>query len=220
MVIKLSPIFLVIGQDNPSKEKLLTEIKGNFLPANLETFNLDVLFGHDLTLRMLQEKLLGLPVKSKNRIVVIKQAQSLKEEIKKFLLGYAKKPHDSLVIILDFNSSGWRDTFVSGMSKFSRVYRFQEEVSQDAFMLWRQINSKKPAAALRILKGLLSTGEKPERILGGLRYSCLRDAQNRQELRKKLKALIECDLNIKTGKIKPDFALEKLIIGLCGFIGS
>lgn len=218
MVIRESPwLYLLIGQDNVSKDIQLAKIKKDSLPKTLETFNLDILFAHDLNLKSLQEKLLSLPVKVKKRLVIIKEAQQLKEEIKKFLLGFCRKPPSKIILVLDINPKGGRDEFINTLSQCAQVYRFGEIDLPDTFGLWRQISSNRSANALKILNELLRNSEKPERILGGLRYACLKEAFKPPETRKRLKLLLNCDIDIKTGRLKPDFALEKLVVALCGF---
>ena len=61
----------------------------------------------------------------------------------------------------------------------------------------------------------MEDGEKPERIIGGLRYAWAKGNVYSAEAKKKLKALLNCDIDIKTGRLRPDFALEKLVIKLC-----
>jgi DNA polymerase III delta subunit len=78
------------------------------------------------------------------------------------------------------------------------------------------IESKRPDYALRTLSQLLKNGEKPERILGGLRYSFQRGPHTPLEIRKAIKLLLNCDITIKTGRLKPEFALERLVVKLCG----
>lgn len=78
----------------------------------------------------------------------------------------------------------------------------------------------KPDYALRILNELLRNGERPERILGGLRYAWEREFTPGVEAKRRLKLLLNCDINIKTGKLKPNFALEKLVISLCSLPGK
>jgi DNA polymerase III delta subunit len=38
---------------------------------------------------------------------------------------------------------------------------------------------------------------------------------NPAELQRRLKLLLECDVSIKTGRLKPTLVLERLVIGLC-----
>jgi DNA polymerase III delta subunit len=66
-----------------------------------------------------------------------------------------------------------------------------------------------------VLNQLLKKGERPERILGGLRYSWENSIATPLETRRRLKALLNCDIDIKTGRLKADFALERLVVSLC-----
>ncbi|MDD5729855.1 MAG: hypothetical protein PHN57_01825 [Candidatus Omnitrophica bacterium] len=209
-------IYLFAGQDNLSKDAKLNKLKEEFLPKDLEQFNLDTLYGKELTLKILQEKLLWLPFESKNRLLVIKNAQDLKQDAKDFLLRYSKDCPASLALVLDFDKYRPNRDFIESLSS-SAVSRFKEEQSPDTFLLCRQIESRKAAASLKILKILLKNGEKPEKILGGLRASWERYGGNSPELKKKLKLLLECDIDIKTGRLKPSFALEKFIVNLCSW---
>jgi hypothetical protein len=61
----------------------------------------------------------------------------------------------------------------------------------------------------------LQNGERPEMILGGLRSNYERNVFKPLERRKRLKLLLNCDIEIKTGRLKPELALEKLVAGLC-----
>ncbi len=215
MVNKEKPLYLFIGQDISAKDISLASIKQEFLPPKLENFNLDILYARELNLKGLQERLLALPVKAEKRVIVIKEANGLKQEVKKFLLGYCQKPSLKIILVLDVERSDPRDEFIGSIARYSNVCRFKESVRWDTFMLSRQINLKRPDQALKILHQLLMDGEKPERILGGLRYSCEKDRLGPEETKRRFKALINCDIEIKTGKLKSDFALEKLVVSLC-----
>jgi DNA polymerase III delta subunit len=213
-------VYLFLGEDSLSKDIQFKCLKQEFLTAGLEQFNLDILYARELTLKDLQERILCLPVKDRKRIVVIKDAQSLKEDIKDFILVYVKKPNDKIVLVLDINRQDRKNEFINSLFRYAKVYRFKETVPLDAFALNRQIALKRPDYALRVLSKLLEEGERPERILGGLRYAWERDAASPLETRRRLKALLNCDIEIKTGKIKPVFALERLVIKLCGLRNS
>jgi len=216
MVRKDIPAYLFIGQDSRSKDLKLKRIKEELLPAAVADFNLDVLYARELNLFELQEKLLSLPCKAKKRIIVIKNLEDLKkEELRNYLLKYLKNPQNQILLILDVDQRDPKDEFIRQLSRYSKVFHFQEQLPLDAFTLSRQIELKKPASALRVLNLLLEKGERPERILGGLRYAWERNFSSPQKVRKALKILLNCDIDIKTGRIKPPFALEKLVVRLC-----
>jgi DNA polymerase III delta subunit len=215
MVGKENPVYLFIGQDSLSKDARLKELKKEFLTPQTECFNFDLLYGRELILNDLQEKLLSLPLKAKKRILVIKEAHALKDDIKEFLIQYAKKPHAQTILVLDINKYSSKDELVKQISRTAQVCRFQEETHVDTFTLSRAIDSRKSGYAMGVLNQLLRSGEKPERILGGLRYSLENSVSSAPEARKKLRLLLNCDIDIKTGRLKADFALERLVISLC-----
>ena len=210
-------VYLLIGQDIQAKEIQLQKIKQEFLPKELQDFNSDTLYAKEVTLKEIQERLLSIPLKSAVRIVVIKDAQSLDEASRDFLSAYCKAARKELILILDFERYDYRDKFIKDMSACATITRCRETVNPDAFALARQIESKKADPALRLLNQLLNNGEAPERILGALRYAWEKQNMGGQESRRWLKQLLACDIEIKTGRLKPACALEKLIVSLCCF---
>lgn len=209
-------VYLLIGQDSLSKNIQIKRLRHEFLTKELEHFNLDTLFAKELTLKSLQERLLSLPVKSSHRIIVIKEAQNLREDIKSFILKFVAKPNRQIILVLDVSSPHNQDEFINRIYKHAKVFHFKEVLPPDTFTLSRQISLRRADYALRVLNQLIKNGERPERILGGLRYTWERDNLPRLEMRRRLRLLLNCDIDIKTGKLKPVFALERLIINLCG----
>ena len=211
-------VYLFIGDDVLSKDAQLKKIRQEFLARGTEQFNFDILYAKEIILKDLQETLLRLPVNNPRRIVVIKNAEHLKEESKEFLLKYAKSPYKQVILILDINRTEKKDGFINSVYRFTKAIRFKETKQLDTFFLSRQIDLNRPDLALRVLNQILKEGERPERILGGLRYAWERGIAHPVEMKRRLKLLLNCDLEIKTGKLKPGFALEKLVISLCGFV--
>jgi len=210
-------VYLLIGQDIQAKEIQLKKIKQEFLPKELQDFNSDTLYAKDTTLKEIQERCLRLPLKSAKRVVVIKDAQSLDEDSRNFLSAYCKEAPKELVLVLDFEHYDYKDRFIKDMHACASIIRFRETANPDAFALARQIESRKADPALRLLSQLLNNGEAPERILGGLRFAWERQNIRDQESARRLKLLLACDIEIKTGRLKPACALEKLIVSLCCF---
>lgn len=206
----------IIGPDGISKKDVqLKNILNSFIPPHLKDFNFDILEAKKLSLLELQEKLLNLPLKAKHRILVIRRIELLSEKIKDFILEYVKKPQPYLILILDTDRNNSKDTFINSLSRYSRPYHFKEPLALDTFTLGRKINLRHAPDALKILKQLLERGERPEMILGGLRYTCEKDITNQAEMKRKIKLLVGCDRDIKTGRLRANFALEKLVVELC-----
>jgi DNA polymerase III delta subunit len=224
MVKKEKPVYLFLGQDildqeNSSlKEKELNKLKAS-LPQQTRDFNLDILHCNDraFNLKALQEKLLFIPTGPSARIVVVRNLQDAKLEVKNFILEYVKKPSSGIVLVLDVDKFERKSAFIEGVSRYAETRHFLEAPQASTFALGRLIDADKTEEALKVLHRLLDDGEKPERIMGGLRASWTKYPADPLNLRKKLKILLQCDLDIKTGKIKPVFALERLIVNLSGF---
>lgn len=210
-------LYLLTGQDTLSKDAIIQRLKEEFLNKDTRDFNSDVFYGRDLELSGLQERLLALPVGAKKRMVVVREAQNLKDDARKFLLKYIKKPHRQVILVLDSRDSSAADKFLREFSRYARVLRFKEAARIDTFSLSRCIDSRRTAQALGVLSQLLKNGEKPEFILGGLRYAWENTLHGPVEKKKKLAYLLRCDIEIKTGRLRPDFALERLVVSLCGF---
>ena len=211
-----STVYLFIGEDSLSKDLQLRRLKQDVLAKGTEQFNFDVLYAKEIILKDLQETLLRLPVNSPKRVVVIRDADYLKEDCQDFLIKYVKTPYKQIVLVLDIGRIGKRDEFINRIYGFIKATRFNEARKLDTFVLSRQIELNRPDLALRVLNQILKAGERPEMILGGLRYAWEKGIAHPVEMKRRLKLLLNCDLEIKTGKLKPAFALEKLVISLCG----
>jgi hypothetical protein len=159
---------------------------------------------------------LWLPVKSPWRLVIVKGAHNLRDELKAFLLQYVKNPQHKTALVLDIEKYLPQENFIKGLIPYAQVQRFKEEEHIDVFTLSRQLQARRLPVSLKILAQLLRRGERPEQILGGLRVSLERNALSPHELKRHLRLLLKCDIDIKTGRLKPSFALEKFIITLCG----
>lgn len=210
----------IIGPDGSSrKSEALQRLKKEFLSKTTLEFNTDTLYAKETGLKQLQEVFLRIPAGSPKRLLVIKDTQLLKEDIRAYLLRYIAKPHPSLVLVLDFIPRDQNDKeevkFILALSRHSRVQRFREIRPINAFELSRLIEARRAPQALYILKQLFESGQRPEKILGGLRASWQRGLHSRMELRKRLNLLLSCDVDIKTGRLEPSFALERLIVYLC-----
>ena len=218
-------IYLFLGQDSLPKDSSvsfkdtqLKQIKEEFLSREVAQFNLDLLYAEALKLKELQEKLLALPVKSPKRIVVIKNAQELDKDIEDFIEEWAKLERKDTLLLLDIEEQDKKESFLKNIYKYAKTFRFKEPQALNTFNLTRQIAQRNAGSALKMLEELIKEGERPERILGGLRYTLENSPMSALEVKRRIKMLLDCDIEIKTGKAKPVFALEKLIVRLCALV--
>ncbi|MCM8796267.1 MAG: hypothetical protein NC923_00035 [Candidatus Omnitrophica bacterium] len=209
-------VYLLLGQDSPSKDAQIKKLKEQFLPKAIRDFNLDILYARETNIKELQEKLLFIPVHSACRMLIVKEAHLLREEAKKFILNYVRRPKKEILLILDAESLDKKDAFLSALSRYARLINFENRQKPNVYLLNKYIELRRADYALRILAELLRNGERPEKILGGLRYLWEKDIHSAAELKRRMQLLLGCDIYIKTGKLNAVFALEKLIVRLCG----
>jgi len=211
-------IYLFIGEDELTKQEKLKDLKAEFLnPASVD-FNYELLYAKEIELNSLQEIFSRLPVNSQKRVVVVKDAVRLSEKVKEFLVQYAKKPYPHIILVLDVLHRDTKDQFLKAITPHAKLVSFQEAVHTNTFKLCDDLERKSITLALKTLHQLLGEGEKPERILGGLRYRWERDyGLNPKEKTRRFSLLLNCDIDIKRGRLKPEFSLEKLCINLCCF---
>ncbi len=222
MVKKENPVYLFLGQDildqerSSLKEKELNKLKAG-IPKQIRDFNLDILHcnDRDFSLSVLQEKLLFMAAGDCGRMVVIRNLGEAKPEVKDFISSYVRNPSPGIILVLDIDRVERKNAFIEDISRYAQIRRFRFEAQPSSFVLSRLIESKKSGESLKALHQLLDSGEKPERIMGALRASWMRYPADPLSLKRMLKILLQCDLDIKTGKMKPVFALEKLIVKLC-----
>ncbi|TAN61520.1 hypothetical protein EPN16_03095 [bacterium] len=208
--------YLLVGEDEPAKAEKIQSLKKQLLDSGVEQFNFDIFYGRELTLPLFQEALSRLPVSSGSRLLVIKDALGLKEGPREYFLSRLKSLPSSLVIIMDVSIIPREDNpFLSQIRKAAKTLNFTAGQNANAFNLARALEGRRTDSALDILSDLLKQGERPERILGALRSQLTRCAGAKERLRR-IALLLEADLNVKTGRLKPaQLALEVLVVKLC-----
>ena len=217
--------YLFIGEDEPAKRDKINSLKSELLKKGFEDFNCESFYAKELTLPLFKEALSRLPLESPQRIVVIKDVFKLKDELKDYLAAQIEKLPEDLILILESAVIPKTESaFVNKISRYGKVIPFKAKEKIDAFGLARAIERKDASSALNLLVDLFRNGEKPEMILGALRhrfvksdsFSSATDNLKLKEKKEKVGLLMEADLNLKTGKVKPEFALEVLVVKLCG----
>lgn len=209
--------YLLIGDDLPAKDEKVAELKKKFL-SSAESFHFDceTLYAQKLDSETLQKALIALPVVSSKRVVVIRECEKLDSRNQEIILKTISSSAENSVVILDFNRADGKSSFMEKLKKAARPSYFEKEKPPDVFALGNAILAQKDSEALKILAQLLAQGEFPLRILGFLVWKW-RHSGNRassEAFQRGLEALQEADVNIKRSRLKPEHALELLIVRL------
>jgi DNA polymerase III delta subunit len=215
---KKSSIYLFLGDDWLSKQRKISWIKNETLNSRLSEFNIDSFYPDEISDHTLKDALYTLSAKDNKRFVVIKNIEKLSPRQKQLILDYLKKPNPSCILILDSQAiSVEEEPFLKEISSVANTINLRKvQRKENVFDLCRAMLQKNPASSLRILSNLLSSGQVPLKILGGISWYWTNKniTKNDYSLRRDIDLLLDTDVNIKTGKVNPDFALEFLVINL------
>lgn len=210
-------IYLLLGDQNALKSQKIDELKNQFIGSNEELqFDYETLDGHKLDPAVLKKSLMSLPVVAKRRVIIVHACHKLSDHNKKMILDFSQSDEDKVVLILDSEHSASQNNFMKELCKVSEAISFKKDKVQTAFDMGDAIMSRDPQEALKILFGLLESGQSPVWILGGLlsswQYNKRRMSKDRYK--KGLLELQEADLNIKRTRIDVQYALEIMVVKL------
>lgn len=211
-------IYFFLGHDSQAKDVQIAELKQKlFTSADAPKFDYEVLHAHKLEADTLKKALIAIPVLSKKRLIVIRQAQKLRASHKNIIFQIYKEKSNDCIVILDFDGALNDDEFSKRLNKKAKIVQFRKNIEINVFDLGRAITTRKSAEALKMVNVLLEKGDYPLQIIGGLVWSWgkSRTGMAPERFHEGLVAFRQADHNIKRSRLKADHALELLVVRLC-----
>lgn len=208
--------YLFLGPDYAAKEAKTAELKDKFLPVESRQFDFETLYAQKLDAETLKKALVALPAIAEQRLVVVKEFHKLSAQNKELILAFVENP-GKCVLILDSDKIEGDEAFIKKLPRSVKAGVFGREDKLNVFDMTRAIGMQKKDEALKILWQLLSRGDQPLQLMGGVVWFW-KNERNKlaaDRFKKGLLALQEADLNIKRSRLKPEHALEVLIVKLC-----
>ncbi len=211
-------IYLLVGQNNLSKENKISEIKSQALSfKEAISFDYDVLHAHRLDSDVLKKSLISLPTIAKKRVVLMRQFDDITPQCKKIILETFSQVKDSLILILDIEQLSAKDAFVKQLGSEATILNFGNKRKVSVFDLTKAIAAKSKAESLKLLYEILESGDHPLQIIGAIVWGWkkLRSRMSAEKFQEGLASLRETDFSIKRSRLKPEYALEVLVVKLC-----
>ena len=209
--------YLFIGRDLQKKDAKLAELRTKlFKDPSALPFDCEVLSAHKLDSDDFMKSLLALPHLAAQRMVTIRQCERLNEHNRDIILEIISKDTKALVIVLDFDEMDIKSAFFSKLKPHVQLVNFGADKVINVFDVTRAISSQDTAGAVRMLNELIGNNTHPLQIMGGLvwYWSKERDRLSAGRFQKGLEILEEGDLNIKRSRLKPEYAVEKVVVEL------
>jgi len=215
-------IYLFIGEDNQKKNLKIDEIKRKILISK-EAFHFDyeILYGANLKPDELKKSLMAIPAVASKRIILLRSCHKLNQQNKEIILKFIETGHDKIILILDGDTSaGETAGFITKIRRQAEVVDCRMGIKQNIFDMTKEMKSRHPAQALKILYEQLAAGEHPVKIMGALVWfwGKTRSSVSANEFHKGLIFLREADLNIKRSRLPSEYAVEVLVVKLCSLL--
>ena len=209
--------YLFIGRDPQKKDAKLAELKTKlFKDPSALSFDYETISAHKLDSDELTKSLQALPHMSAQRMVVLRQCERLSEHNREIVLAFLPQDQKTVMLVLDFDEIDQRSAFFSKLRNLTQVLNFGVEKAINVFDVTRAISSRDTAGAIKMLHELIGNNTHPLQIMGGLvwYWSKERDHLNTARFQQGLMVLEEGDLNIKRSRLKPEYAVEKVVVEL------
>ena len=214
-------IYFLLGEDLTAKDDKIAAWKQEYLtPPEAHNFDYEVLYVIKCDSLSLKKALVALPAVAQKRVVLLHDCHKLSDRNQELIAEFVLTNHEHLVLILE--SSQWEaaHSFVKaaqGTKSSVKVVDTGRTAKLNVFDMTRAIAQKKSIEALKILADLFLEGAHPLQIMGGLVWFWGKEKPRMSLLQfeKGLLALGEADLNIKRSRLKPEQAVELLVVKLC-----
>jgi len=210
-------VYLFLGIDEISKERKIQQLKKEFLKNNQEVFDYERLYAKELTPAKLKESLNRIPLAAKKRLIFIRDIDKLSAKSRETIQSQIKKRDSQFILILDTQITQLKDPFLRKIANSSKVLHFGRRKILNTFDLADAIKRRNASEALKIFSVLYKKGEHPTRILGGLVWSWrnMRRLLKKEAFSEGIELFLQTDTNIKFSKLRPEIAMEMLIVRLC-----
>ncbi len=131
-----SPIYLLCGEESYYIDQLSNYIENNVLTEDEREFNQTILYGLDVNSDDVMATAKRFPMMSEYQVVIVKEAQQLKEIDK--LVPYIKNPQSSTILVLCFKGKepDKRKEFYKMLLKYDAVYFVSERLKQEKMPEW------------------------------------------------------------------------------------
>ncbi len=211
--------YLFLGEGTLAKDEKIAEFKKEFLalPQSF-LFDYELLSAAKLEPEVLKKTLMTLAAIAARRLIIIRECHRLSEHNQDLIVAFLEKSFTHAVLVLDSDEWDHKNSFVKKVRRMVELVEFSTLPRLNVFDLTKAIGLRKESGALKILDQLMSNGIHPLQILGTLVWfwGQARSAGiSPEQFEKGLLALQEADWNIKRTRLKPEYAIELLVVKLC-----
>lgn len=137
----LAPFYLFYGPEDFWNELTLDKIKKDFIPNSVKEFNLEILYGGEVSSQEILNRARTLPFMSSHRLIIIRETQKFIQSELELFLPYLDSPVDSACIIWVSSKVDLKGVFYRRFKELGRAVNFKK-LSERQVYSWIQKRSK------------------------------------------------------------------------------
>jgi DNA polymerase III subunit delta len=108
---KLYPVYLFHGPSRFRMERLLSQIREDYIPETERDFNVEIFYGGEIQVSTIMDAARSLPFMSRNRLIIVRRTEAFSPASLESFIPYLENPSPSTCLI-----------FVSGKTDFKRKF--------------------------------------------------------------------------------------------------
>ena len=212
---------LILGEDGETKQEKILDLKGKLLPSpDAKILDYEVLYGTKLDAATLQKTLKSLPAVAAARCLLLHDCHKLDPTCQQAILEFVGLPSPKVVLLMESNTWAPDSVFVKKIKPHVKIIDLLQKEKGDVFEVTRAMGRKQVAEALKGLEELFSQGVHPLQIMGALVWfwGKQRTQLDKEQFEEGLIFLQEADLHIKRSRMPSEYAVELLVVKLCGML--
>ncbi len=207
---------IFLGDDLARKDTQIAAHKASlFKNPQALNFDYDNLDASGLAADTLKKALMTLPAVAPKRLVVLRNAHKLKTNDVAVLENFFRNPLEHVDLILESSENALKGQLHKCMD-LCQVNLYSVASVGNAFDMTRLMTAGRAKEALKMLNDLYGEDTHPLQVMGALVWYWGKEGRGfgPAKFERGLKALEEADLNIKRSRLKPEYAVEKLVVEL------
>lgn len=122
----IDPVYLVMSDEAFMIDDAIERIRSKVLTKGLEDFNLDVFYGQSADLNHIRDTIETLPLMAERRLIILKEAQDIKDKDLELLLPMLENPVSTSVVILTTKKMDQRKKFYKKSEQAGCVVKLQK----------------------------------------------------------------------------------------------
>ena len=123
MPTKIFPAYLFLGEESFLKQEAIEKLKSTLLDKNTQELNYNTFYAKDKNFNVSQmlDDLDTMPLLSKRRLVVLKEADSITASARASILSYLESPRESSVFVIESDLPAIKGEFLLKASKAAHL---------------------------------------------------------------------------------------------------